>query len=208
MPILGDRRKTYWERHAALYDRSLGPLSRPFPRMLERIGAAVQGCGSVLEVAAGTGLVTPTLSRAAGQVIATDQAEAMVERTRVRVAVEGLSNVQCEVADVYGLRFADGQFDAAVAANLLHLLPDVPAALAELRRVVRPGGVLVLPTFCHAQTVRSHVVSYLAALTGFPGQRRLSDERLQRLLRDAGLQPGPVEIIDGLIPIGYVEARV
>jgi ubiquinone/menaquinone biosynthesis C-methylase UbiE len=41
------------------------------------------------------------------------------------------------------LRFDDGTFDAVVAANVLHLVPDLPGALAALRRVLKPGGRII-----------------------------------------------------------------
>lgn len=48
--------------------------------------------------------------------------------------------------------FADDSFDAVVAANVLHLLPDLDGALASPTRVLRPGGVLVVPTYLHGET--------------------------------------------------------
>ena len=144
-----DSERQYWERHAAKYDLSLRPLGRPLPRMLELVAEAVSGRTRVLEVAAGTGLVTPVLAKAAGEVVATDYAAAMVARLQTRVRDLGLGNVDCQRADIYALPFESASFDAVVAANILHLVPDFDAAIAALRRVLRPGGVIVAPTFCH-----------------------------------------------------------
>ncbi len=62
----------YWNRHARNYDRSMKLLGRPIPGMVARAAEAVRGTQRVLEVAAGTGLVTPALAREAGFVLATD----------------------------------------------------------------------------------------------------------------------------------------
>ena len=59
------KQRAYWERFASKYDLSLRLLGRPLPKMLELIGDAADGSGRVLEVAAGTGLVTPTLAESA-----------------------------------------------------------------------------------------------------------------------------------------------
>lgn len=122
-----------------------------------------------------------------------------------RVTDAGVSNVRCEQADIYALRFDDGAFDAVVAANVLHLVPDLQGALAALRRVVRPGGRLVVPTFCHDQTAVSWVFSRVLAVTGFPGHRRFTAKSLRQALEDAGLRITRTETLAGLIPIGCVE---
>lgn len=195
----------YWNRHARNYDRSMKLLGGPIPGMVARVAESVRGRERVLEVAAGTGLVTLTLAREARSVVATDYAAQMVATLRARVEAAGLTNVLCEPADIYQLGYAPGCFQAVVAANVLHLVPDLPAALAALRRVLAPGGTLIVPTFCHDQTWRSWMVSRLLALTGFPGKRRFKLATLRQTLEAAGLSPSRCEVIPGLIPIGYVE---
>lgn len=197
--------RDYWDRHASNYDRSMSLLGGPLPRMVELAGGAVRGAPRVLEVAAGTGLVTRALARSAGEVVATDYAEAMVGTLEARVRGEGLTNVRCEQADLYALRFEPGSFDAVVAANVLHLVPDLPGALAALRRVLKPGGLLVAPTFCHDETALSWLVSRVLGVTGFPGHRRFTARTLRDALEAAGLRVGRAETIGGVLPIGYVE---
>jgi len=198
--------RSYWEKHASHYDASLKLLGKPFPRMLELVEAAVRGRARVLEVAAGTGLVTRVLAKAAGEVVATDYASAMIEMLQRRVREEGLTNVRCEQADIYALRYDAGSFDAVVAANVLHLLPDLEGALAALRRVLGSGGKLIAPTFCHDQTWRSGILSRFASLTGFPSHRRFTAASLRAALEASGARIERAETLPGLISIGYVEA--
>lgn len=198
------RDRAYWDRHAKNYDRSMILLGGPVPRMTELAADAVRDAGEVLEVAAGTGLMTRALARTAGRVIATDYATAMVESVAARVHAEGLTNVTCEQADIYALRFPDAMFDAVVAANVLHLVPDLDGAIAALRRVLKPGGRLIAPTYCHAETMVSRTLSRLLALTGFPGQRRFDLAGLRGALEGAGLRVERSELVRGVIPIGYV----
>lgn len=200
-----NRDRAYWERHASKYDISLGPLGKPLPRMLKLVAEAAKGRSRVLEVAAGTGLVTPVLARAAGAVVATDYATAMVARLRDRVAAAGVRNVECQQADIYRLPFEPGTFDAVVAANVLHLVPDLGGALAALASMLRPDGILIAPTFCHDETRVSWVVSRLLAATGFPGHRRFTMGSLRTSVERAGLEVDRCEVISGLLPIGYVE---
>jgi phosphatidylethanolamine/phosphatidyl-N-methylethanolamine N-methyltransferase len=201
-----EKDRAYWERHAKRYDASLRVLGRPLPRMLELTVEAVRGADVVLEVAAGTGLVTAAIATAARQVIATDYADAMIRVLERRVRESGASNVRCEAADIYALTYEPGSFDAVVAANVLHLVPDLSGAIASLRRLLKPGGTLIAPTFCHDENWLSSAVSRLLALTGFPGQRRFTSGSLREALGREGLQVGRFESLPGLIPIGYVEA--
>lgn len=197
----------YWERHASNYDASLGPLGRPLPRMLQLVAGAARGARNVLEVAAGTGLVTTCLAEQAERVVATDYAESMVRALSDRVRQGGLKNVSCEQADLYDLRFDAGTFDVVVAANVLHLVPDLPGALVALRRVLAPGGRLIVPTFCHDETRLSWVVSRVLALTGFPGHRRFEMASLVAAVERSGLVIEMRETLPGLIPVGHVHGK-
>ncbi len=198
--------REYWERHARNYDASLRwVLGRPLPRMLELASEAVRGRRRVLEVAAGTGIVTSAIARTSDSVVATDYAAAMVEALEQRVQDAELKNVTCEQADIYALSYATGEFDAVVAANVLHLVPDLPAAIQALRDVTKPGGLLVAPTFCHDETRLSWLVSRLLAVSGFPGHRRFTMQSLRSALEDNGLQVARAELLPGLIPVGFVQ---
>ncbi len=202
---MNDQNREYWDKHAKRYDRSMLLLGRPIPRMLGLIGHAVRGASRVLEVAAGTGLVTAVLAREAASVISTDYSLEMVSMLTSRVRALGATNVKCEQADLYALPFDPGSFDAVIAANVLHLVPDLEGAIASLRRMLKPDGRLVAPTFCHDETVVSRTVSSLLAVTGFPGHRRFTLESLGASVEAAGLRLERVEVIPGLLPIGYVE---
>ena len=199
--------RNYWEKHARNYDASLKwVLGRPLPRMLELSSEAVRGKRSVLEAAAGTGIITSAIAQTSESVVATDYANAMVEALEQRVEDAGLTNVTCAQADIYALPYEAGEFDAVVAANVLHLVPDLPAAIQSLRRVTKPGGVLIAPTFCHDQTKLSWLVSRVLAVSGFPGHRRFTLRSLQSGLEENGLKVVNIELLPGLIPIGFVEA--
>jgi ubiquinone/menaquinone biosynthesis C-methylase UbiE len=173
--------------------------------MVELVGEATRGLGRVLEVGAGTGLVTLPLAASATELIATDYSAAMVSALTKRMGDAGATNVRCEQADLYALPFDDATFDAAVAANVLHLVPDLPLALAALRRVVKPGGRLIVPTFCHDETALSRLVSRALAMTGFPGHRRFTAKSLSLSLENSGIRINQTDTLPGVIPIGYVD---
>lgn len=172
--------------------------------MLKLASDAVRGKEKVLEVAAGTGIITSAIAQTSDSVVATDYAVAMVEALEQRVQDAGLKNVTCKQADIYALPFSAGEFDAVVAANVFHLVPDLPAALRALRKVAAPGATLVAPTFCHDETKSSWLVSRLLALSGFPGHRRFTAQSLCDALEQNGVRVAQFELLPGIIPVGFV----
>jgi phosphatidylethanolamine/phosphatidyl-N-methylethanolamine N-methyltransferase len=202
-----DRDRAFWERKAPQYDRvARGLFGRPLPRILELTADGVSGAETVLEVAAGTGLMTAAVAPRVRHLVATDYAEAMIARLRARIADAGLANVECAHRDIYALGYPPASFEAVVAGNVLHLVPDLARAIHALCHVLRPGGKLIAPTFCHDETWGAWLVSRsLMTLMGQPMHRRFTAASLRRALEQAGLRVTRSETVPGLIPITYVE---
>src|SRR6185369_12659825 len=99
---------------------------------------------NLLDVGCGPGTITADLAEliAPGRVAAIDAADAAIDGARAVLAERGLSNVELSVGDVYALEFPDQSFDVVHAHQVLQHLGDPVAALAEMRRVIRPGGVV------------------------------------------------------------------
>ena len=93
----------------------------------------------VLDAGCGRGDFAERLAAAGLAVIGLDQSERMVELTRER-------GIEAVVGDIEALPFENGAFDAACANHVLYHLPDVGRGIAELARVLRPGGRLVATT--------------------------------------------------------------
>jgi phosphatidylethanolamine/phosphatidyl-N-methylethanolamine N-methyltransferase len=199
-----DEARSYWERSAPRYGGFMLLFGGPMPELAQRVADEVEGAERVLELAAGTGLVSRAIAPVVGQLVATDYAEAMVEQ--LRAAVGELDNVETRQLDLYTL---DGpeEYDAVVAANVLHLLPDLEGGLDRLVAVLKPGGRLLVPTYLHGHDARTRVVSWISGLTGFPGQRRFSLDTLAAALERDDLILRERRRIPGLLPIGFVSAE-
>ena len=202
-----DSGKAYWERTAKGYDLSMRLFGGPLAAMLPLVVEEVTGLGHVLELAAGTGLVTAAIAPAVHELFATDYAEAMVQKLEERGEAAGWTNVQTRVLDVYALEQVP-TYDAIVASNVLHLLPDIDRALDAMLGALRPGGRLVLPTYCHSETWLAQGTSRLLGLFGFPGRRRLTGDSLVSMLTNRGLNIRRVALLPGLIPIGFVSVEL
>ncbi len=99
----------------------------------------------VLEVGPGSGTYTAAVARylgPAGHLTSIDIEPKTIERTRARIAVEGLANVDARIADVFALPFEDGTFDAVFMIGVIGEIPSVERAAEEFARVLKPGGVL------------------------------------------------------------------
>jgi ubiquinone/menaquinone biosynthesis C-methylase UbiE len=127
----------------ALYDRHMGPvLFEPYAKdIAARVPATAK---RVLELAAGTGRVTRHLAAALppdGELVATDLYEAMLAIAQANVTD---ARVTWKPADMLALPLPDGSFDAVVCQFGLMFVPDKLRALREMKRVLVPGGTLLL----------------------------------------------------------------
>ena len=106
-----------------------------------------------LDVAGGTGDLTTGLAKQVGKpgiVILSDINGAMLDEGRDRLIDAGLvGNVACVLADAEKLPFADSQFDCVTIGFGLRNVTDKPAALRDMRRVLKPGGQLLVLEFSH-----------------------------------------------------------
>ena len=112
-------------------------------------GLRLRGGEAVLDAGCGPGadvLEIAGIVGRAGRVTGIDVSEAMILEARRRAAGLGLP-VEFEVGDAQGLRFGDGTFDACRTERMLMHVPDAAKALAEMIRVTRPGGRVVVFDF-------------------------------------------------------------
>ena len=132
-----------YRRWSSFYDVVFGGVSS----VARKRGAALVNKlpgRKVLEVGVGTGLALPRYTPDK-RIVGIDLSADMLALARRRVADLGLRNVEGLLEmDAEATEFADGQFDTAVAMFVASVVPNPRRLLAELRRVVRPGGNILL----------------------------------------------------------------
>ena len=131
-----------WDKAAGDYERYWASALEPAQNRLLQF-AELRSGERVLDVAAGTGLVTFRAASTVGSrgtVFATDISDAMVAALAATAAARGLVQVSALRMDAEELAVPDGTFDVALCALGLMYVPDPLAALKEMRRALRPGG--------------------------------------------------------------------
>jgi ubiquinone/menaquinone biosynthesis C-methylase UbiE len=135
------------------------------------VQAGLSGGEHVLDAGSGAGHTALAFAPHAAHVVSVDLSQAMLVQGERLAAERGLANVEFRQADVESLPFADGAFDLVVSRYSAHHWPNPQTALAEFRRLLRPGGRLLLDDIVsyddftcdtHLQTIellrdRSHV---------------------------------------------------
>jgi ubiquinone/menaquinone biosynthesis C-methylase UbiE len=149
--IFHDHESAYYdERFAIVHDER--SARRALREVEDLLGRPVRARETVLDIGCGTGWLAAGLTRALSglQVNGVDLSQGMLEQARAAGAWPLLR------ADAQRLPLATASVDLVVTRGVLHHLPDVPAALAEWRRVLRPGGAVIL-TSEPTPTVEAHV---------------------------------------------------
>jgi SAM-dependent methyltransferase len=161
------------------------------------------GPNRLLEVGCGWGELAEWIGRATGaEVVAVDLSPRMVELARER-------GVDARLGDVQDLEFDDGEFDVVVAAWMLYHVPDLDRGLAEIARVLRPGG-----TFVAATNSRFHLIELRELVGSGPSTLKFSredgEEHLAphfRSVRRVDLD-GAIELADRAEVDDYVRASI
>ena len=193
-----------WNRIAAGYDQFVTPTEvRLANEALDLAG--VRAGMRFLDVAAGTGGLSLPAARLGAEVLATDLSPRMTERLQARARAEGLGTVEARVMDGHALDLEDDAFDVAGSQFGVMLFPDLPRALAEMVRVTRPGGHVLLIVYgppAQVEFLGFFLGAVRAVLPGFEGlpadppplEFQVSDpEKLRGRLVEAGLDDVRVE---------------
>jgi ubiquinone/menaquinone biosynthesis C-methylase UbiE len=168
----------WWRRHpsACPYSQRFW-VQAPHPlitreRLLEAL--APRAGDTVLEVGPGTGYYTLDVARAVARLHIFDLQPEMLEHTLRRAREAGVDNVEPRQGDARSLPYREDAFDAAYLVTVLGEIPDQEAALRELRRVVRPGGRLVVgELFGDPHMVGETALRRRAEATGWRFERRV-----------------------------------
>ena len=194
--------ENFWNRNAKRYDRFMRKDRAAYEKLYELI-RPVAKARTVLELAAGTGLIAKNIVRAASHIEVTDASEKMIAEAKRN---NRSAKLHFSVRDMFCLPYADKSFDVVIVSNALHIVPQPEKALAEIRRVLKDDGVLIAPTFTHGNgTLRGRIKLFFMKLAGFPLNSRWSSADYLAFLRQNGWTVRKSAVLKASFRLTYAE---
>lgn len=141
------KQNNFWDCNADRYDWFIQKDIDAYRELSDMMKPYVQG-RTVLELATGTGLLAGLLAHDAKSIEATDLSPEMIKQARKNYPS---SKLHFSVQDACHLPYADESFPVVLISNALHVIPKPESALREIHRVLTVDGVLLAPTFTHAE---------------------------------------------------------
>ena len=158
---------------------------------------------TVLELATGTGLIAKNIVNAAAHIEASDTSAEMIREAKRR---NHSAKLHFSVQDMFCLPYADESFEVVIVSNALHIVPQPEKALAEIHRVLRDDGVLIAPTFTHAESsFFGNSKAFFLKLAGFPLHSRWTSEEYLCFLQQNGWTVRKSDVLKASFPLTYVE---
>lgn len=202
-----DVEKRFWDKFAKMYDAFMKMAAREYPVLINLILADLKQDHTVLEIACGTGIISLAVSHKVHQVYATDISQAMVDIATTKAKQQEIQNIVFGVQDAYSLSFEDHTFDVCIIANALHVMQEPEKVLKEVRRVLKPGGLLIAPGYCHGENMKARFVSWLISLTGFKAYHKFTVRSFSDFIERAGFSLLKNHVLRSRFPLAYVLAR-
>ena len=195
--------KRFWDRNASFYDASRRSEKEAYDSMIDRIRSLLTPDMNVLELATATGIIALRVANCCKQIEATDFS---VEMIKVANGKEKPENVSFSVADATDLKYDDGQFDAVIIANALHIMPSPEEALANIRRVLKKDGLLIAPTYMRSKRFSEKLKVFIGMLIGFKTYSKWTEKEYLDFLEKNGWKVQRCEVFKATFPLVFVSA--
>lgn len=143
-----DRESEFWNKRADRYSQRPVADEDTYRAKLEKTREYFRPDMNVLEIGCGTGSTAIAHAPFVRHILATDFSTRMIEIARDKAKAAGIDNVTFEAVDAEGVDVPDASMDAVMAHNLLHLVEDWQQVIADVHRMLKPGGVFVTSTAC------------------------------------------------------------
>lgn len=196
------KNQNFWDRNAGRYNRFMQKDAAAYEKLYELLRPVVRG-KTVLELATGTGLIAENIAGSAAHIEATDASPEMIAQAKKD---NHSVKLHFSVQDMFRLPYADKSFDVVVVANALHIVPEPEKALSEIYRVLKDGGVLIAPTFTHADNSFSgKLKAFFMKLAGFPLHSKWTSAEYLTFLQKNGWTVQKSAVLKASFPLTYAE---
>lgn len=200
----GQENKSFWNKVSGFYDLSVRSSKKGYSKVIDKIRHRLKQDMNVLELATATGIIGIGVAHYCKTIMATDFSEKMIKKACRKKKPE---NLQYAVEDATDLSFGDNVFDVVIISNALHIMPDPAAALNNIKRVLKPDGVMIAPTFTRSDNTSEGIKEKLMEIVGFKTHHRWTFDSYISFLEDNGWQIVESSVIKASFPIAYVVAK-
>ena len=197
-----------WDRFSGIYDTFIRKDMPAYRQVIGLILQRVAPFSRVLEIATGTGILALGIAGSTQHVEAVDLSPEMVVAAQKKARRLGISNVRFSVQNAYALPYDAGSFDVVIIANTLHIMPQPERALAEIKRVLSPEGVLIAPCFVHSQNKKAELLSKVMSLSGFKAYHKWTEQSYEEFLSENEFVIVEKTLLQASFPMIYVAGRI
>ena len=189
----------FWDKISPLYDLFENVNNhKVYAGTGKKVTEFIDPTDVVLECACGTGAISVCIAEKCRRLIATDFACGMLKQAARKC--RKFSNVRFKRADITNLKCKDDRFDKVVAGNVIHLLPDPGKALAELERVVKPGGGIIIPTYINMSKKSAGLAVKFVEFLGADFKKQFDIESYKSFFEEMGYDNVEYHVVDGRMP--------
>lgn len=201
------KEETVWNRLSPVYDLFMKKDEATYKEIIQRATQLLNPEEYVLEIATGTGKIALGLSEYILNIEAIDFSPDMIAAARKKAGQMGAYSVKFDVQDACKLTYDLGSFDAVIIANALHIMPNPDMVLMEIKRVLKPEGRLIAPTFVHAESLKAEVLSRLMRITGFRAYHKWTEQSYHKFLNENSFEIVESRIFQATFPLNFVVAK-
>ena len=189
----------FWDKVAGLYDFVEVILNgKVYQGTGKAVAEEIAPDDHVLECACGTGAISVCVAPVCARLTATDFSKGMLKRAARKA--KKFPNMDVAFADITSLHFGDNRFDKVIAGNVIHLLDNPSGVIAELVRVCKPGGKVIIPTYINMTDGKSSKIASLFGKAGAGFMRQFDLESYKNFFIEAGYEDVTFRVVDGKMP--------
>jgi ubiquinone/menaquinone biosynthesis C-methylase UbiE len=155
---------------------------------LATVGLAQASESLAIDVACGPGTFTRPFASRVRRAVGVDLTPAMIEKARAEAARAGITNIEFVCGDIYALPFADGVASIVACGYAFHHIQEPARALAEMARVLRPGGRAAIADFIAADGSGGAIQNKIERARDPSHTNAQTVSQFHSLIQDAGLR--------------------
>ncbi len=189
----------FWDKISPLYDLFENVYNhKVYAGTGKKVAEFIDPADEVLECACGTGAITVCIAEKCRRLIATDYASGMLKQAKRKC--RKFRNVSFKRVDITSIKCRNDRFDKVVAGNVIHLLPEPGKALAELERVVKPGGRIIIPTYINMSKRSAGLAVKFIEFLGADFKKQFDMDSYRKFFNEIGYRDVEYYVVDGRMP--------